>query len=91
VSNGAEAIEALKSGHYDLVLMDCEMPVMDGFDATRRIRESMHTRIPIIALTANAMPLDRDRCVREGMTDYLAKPVDLKQLADLLDKWLPAS
>ncbi|MGA2212924.1 MAG: PAS domain S-box protein [Bryobacteraceae bacterium] len=90
VSNGAEAIQALKGGQYDLVLMDCEMPVMDGFDATHRIRESIHTCIPIIALTANAMPADRDRCVREGMTDYLAKPVDLKRLADVLDKWLPA-
>jgi PAS domain S-box-containing protein len=91
VANGAEAIEAVKGGDYDLVLMDCEMPVMDGFDATRRIRESIHTAIPIIALTANAMQDDRDRCLREGMTDYLAKPVDLEKLGDLLDKWLPAN
>jgi two-component system, sensor histidine kinase len=91
VTNGAEAVEAVKSGDYNLVLMDCEMPVMDGFDATRRIRGSIHTSIPIVALTANAMPVDRDRCLREGMTDYLAKPVDLRKLADVLDKWLPAN
>jgi len=90
VGNGVEAIEAVKGGDFDLVLMDCEMPVMDGFDATRRIRESIHTGIPIIALTANAMQADRDRCLREGMTDYLAKPLDLKKLADMLDRWLPA-
>ncbi len=91
VTNGAEATEAVKNGDYDLVLMDCEMPVMDGFDATRRIRASIDSGIPIIALTANAMPVDRDRCLREGMTDYLAKPVDLRKLADVLDKWLPAN
>jgi PAS domain S-box-containing protein len=91
VSNGADAFEAVKSGDYDLVLMDCEMPVMDGFDATRRIRESIQTGIPIIALTANAMQADRDRCLREGMTDYLSKPVDLEKLANVLDKWLPAN
>jgi PAS domain S-box-containing protein len=90
VSNGIEAIEAVEGGDFDLVLMDCEMPVMDGFDATRRIRESVHPGIPIIALTANAMQADRDRCLREGMTDYLAKPVDLEKLAGVLDKWLPA-
>lgn len=87
--NGVEALEAVKSGGFDLVLMDCEMPVMDGFEATRRIRESIHTGIPIIALTANAMQADRDRCLHEGMSDHLAKPVDLHKLADLLDKWLP--
>jgi PAS domain S-box-containing protein len=91
VTNGAEAIEAVENGHYDLVLMDCEMPVLDGFDATRSIRGSIHAGIPIIALTANAMPMDRDRCMREGMTDYLAKPVDLKKLADVLERWLPAN
>ena len=89
VRNGVEAIEAVKGGDFDLVLMDCEMPVMDGFDATRRIRESIHAGIPIIALTANAMQADRDRCLREGMTDYLAKPVDLEKLEEVLDKWLP--
>jgi two-component system sensor histidine kinase/response regulator len=76
---------------YDLVLMDCEMPVMDGFEATSRIRGSMHSGIPIIAITADAMPADRDRCLRGGMNDYIAKPVELTRLADVLARWLPGS
>jgi PAS domain S-box-containing protein len=87
VINGEEAIEAVEHGDYDLVLMDCEMPVMDGFEATRHIRVS-HPLMPVIALTANAMPADCDRCLHAGMNDYLAKPVDLKKLAATLDKWL---
>jgi PAS domain S-box-containing protein len=89
VANGAEAIEALQDGRYDLVLMDCEMPVMDGFEATRQIRGSARPGIPIIALTADAMPADRDRCLSAGMNDYLLKPVDLERLAELLARWLP--
>jgi PAS domain S-box-containing protein len=91
VNNGAEAIAALQQGSYDLILMDCEMPVMDGFEATRRIRESIQPGIPIIAVTADAMAGDRDRCLSKGMNDYLSKPVDLGRLADLLAKWLPVS
>ena len=90
VANGFEAVEAVRHGGYDLVLMDCEMPVMDGFDATRRIRGSERPNMPIIALTADAMPGDRDRCLREGMNAYLSKPVDLRQLADVIERWLPA-
>ena len=90
VANGAEAVEAVRQGRYDLVLMDCEMPVMDGFEATRRIRESSHPVIPIVALTAHAMPADRDRCLSAGMNDYLSKPVELERLAEVLAKWLPA-
>ena len=89
VVNGAEAVTAVAEGSYGLVLMDCEMPVMDGFEATRRIRKSLFPQIPIVALTADAMPEDRERCRREGMTDYLSKPVDLNQLEDLLAKLLP--
>jgi PAS domain S-box-containing protein len=88
VTNGVEAIDAVERGGYDLVLMDCQMPVMDGFEATRRIRQSIHGGIPIIALTADAMSGDRERCLSEGMNDYLAKPVDMGQLADVLAKWL---
>ena len=89
-ANGAEATEAVRHGGYDLVLMDCEMPVMDGFEATRRIR-LLPSPIPIIALTADAMVADRERCLRAGMNDYLAKPADLERLAEALGKWLPVS
>jgi len=89
VTNGADAVEALRHGRYDLVLMDCEMPVMDGFEATRQIRASAHPAIPIVALTADAMATDRDRCLAEGMNDYLSKPVDLRRLAEVLAQWLP--
>jgi len=91
VANGAEAIQAVEQGPYDLVLMDCQMPVMDGFEAARRIRRSMGRDIPIVAITADAMPADRERCLAEGMNDYLAKPVQLAQLAEVLARWLPAS
>ena len=94
VSNGAEAVEAVRHGSYELVLMDCEMPVMDGFEATRQIRGLSRPGspgIPIVALTADAMADDRDRCLRAGMNDYLAKPVDLARLSDVLARWLPVS
>jgi PAS domain S-box-containing protein len=90
VNNGAEAVEAVAKGAYDLVLMDCEMPVMDGFEAVHRIRQSIHREIPVVALTASAMVEDRDHCLSRGMNDYLSKPVDLWQLSAILDKWLPA-
>ncbi len=90
VNNGAQAIEALERGSYGLVLMDCEMPVMDGYEATRSIRK-VRPRFPIIAVTADAMSGDRDRCISAGMSDYLSKPVDLQLLAEMLIKWLPAS
>jgi CheY-like chemotaxis protein/HPt (histidine-containing phosphotransfer) domain-containing protein/anti-sigma regulatory factor (Ser/Thr protein kinase) len=89
VANGADAVEALRHDRYDLVLMDCLMPVMDGFEATRQIRASAQPAIPIIALTADAMSTDRDRCMSEGMNDYLSKPVDLRRLAEVLAQWLP--
>jgi PAS domain S-box-containing protein len=89
VNDGAAAAEAVRQGGYDLVLMDCEMPVMDGFEATRRIRASENPDIPIIALTAHAISGDRDRCLAEGMNDYLSKPVELKRLAEVLARWLP--
>ena len=89
VANGAEAVHALRQEKYDLVLMDCQMPEMDGFEATRRIRESGGPHVPIVAVTADAMAGDRERCIREGMDDYLSKPVELRQLAEVLAKWLP--
>ena len=94
VTNGAEAVEAVRHGGFDLVLMDCQMPVMDGFEATRQIRnlpQRERADIPIIAVTAGAMSDDRDRCLSEGMNDYLAKPVELGPLQNVLDKWLQGS
>lgn len=91
VVNGAEAVAAVRRGGYDLVLMDCEMPAMDGYEATRTIRDSLASNIPIIAVTADAMPADRERCLQEGMNDYIAKPVDVGELKALLAKWLPSA
>lgn len=88
VANGAEAVEALQRGEYGLVLMDCEMPVMDGYEATQRIRSSSNSHIPIIAVTAHAMSTDRDRCIREGMDDFVSKPIDLTRLAEVLAKFV---
>jgi CheY-like chemotaxis protein/HPt (histidine-containing phosphotransfer) domain-containing protein len=91
VATGAAALEALGHGNYDLVLMDCQMPVMDGFEATRRIRGSAQRDIPVIALTAGAMEGDRSRCLSAGMSDYLSKPVEMGMLRHMLAKWLPES
>ena len=110
VANGAEALKALETLPYDLVLMDVQMPKMDGFEATKRIRNyelgimnkeetnnspsSIILRtspfiLPIIAMTAHAMQGDRERCIQAGMNDYIAKPVSLHALAEVLGKWLP--
>ncbi len=89
-SNGAEALQQLEQDHFDLVLMDCNMPVMNGYDATRRIRENERwSGLPIIALTANAMPEEREHCKAAGMSDYLAKPFRREELMALLDQWIP--
>ena len=90
VANGLEALEALGRIRYDLVLMDCQMPEMDGFEATRHIRKSEGDgrRTPIIAMTANAFQGDRDRCLAAGMDDYISKPVQKKLLYQLLDNYL---
>ncbi|MGH6644144.1 response regulator, partial [Hypericibacter sp.] len=78
VSSGVEAVAAVREGDYDLVLMDVQMPVMDGIEATRRIRalEGAKSRIPIVAMTANAMMGDRERFLEAGMDDYVSKPID---------------
>ncbi len=93
VANGKEAIEAVKRISYDLILMDCQMPEMDGYTATQIIRKSETglSQIPIIAMTANAMSGDREKCLTAGMSDYLTKPVDQEQLQKTLQQWLPSS
>ncbi|WP_027855982.1 PAS domain-containing protein [Marinobacterium jannaschii] len=90
--NGAEAIDILSQQHYDLVLMDCQMPVMDGYEATGRIRSEgspvLNPAVPVIALTANAMRGDRERCLDAGMDDYISKPVDPEKLQRVLLRWI---
>ena len=93
VANGAEAIRALETLPYDLVLMDVQMPEMDGLEATQNIRDPksavLNHHIPIIAMTAHAMQGDREKFLNVGMNDYVSKPVEPQALADVLDKWLP--
>ena len=97
--NGYAAVQRCAQDAFDLILMDCEMPVMDGFDATRRIREiervtgglrgtEGRSRIPIVALTAHALAEVRDRCLESGMDDFLVKPFDEQQMVDMLGRWL---
>ncbi len=92
VANGAEALQALESLPYDLVLMDVQMPVMDGLEATRQIRSPSSSvsnpKIPIIAMTAHAMQGDQEKCLAAGMNDYVSKPVSPQTLARVLEKWL---
>jgi len=92
VDNGVRAVQALRDSDYDVVLMDCQMPEMDGYEATRRIRDrregTRNPDIPIIAITAVAMSEDRDKFIAAGMNDYLSKPIEPLQLADVLEKWL---
>ena len=93
VENGKLAVEALRRNSYPLILMDCQMPEMDGFQATIAIREYEHAsnlhRTPIVAMTAHAMQGDRERCLAVGMDDYLSKPVSLATLEDVLRRWIP--
>jgi signal transduction histidine kinase/CheY-like chemotaxis protein len=88
--NGLEAVQAVTSAHFDVVLMDCQMPELDGFAATERIRKLDGGRggVPIIALTANALSDDQQRCLNAGMNDYLSKPIDAAKLGELLERWV---
>jgi len=87
--NGKDAVEKFKTGEYDLILMDCQMPEMDGYEATRKIRgsDSAFKDIPIIAMTANAMESDRKECLDAGMDDYIAKPMRKGEIMEKLEKW----
>jgi PAS domain S-box-containing protein len=93
VNNGLEALQALSERHYDLVLMDCMMPVMGGFEAVALIRSAesdvLNHTIPVIALTAKAVVGDREACLAAGMNDYLRKPLRSLDLTEMLEKWLP--
>ena len=91
--NGTQAVDAYTNSAFDIVLMDCHMPEMDGFEATRKIRQIERQtnlkRIPIIALTANAMQQDREECLNAGMDDHLSKPYSRLQMREMLTRWLP--
>ena len=91
-NNGEEALRVLTEKDYDLVLMDCQMPVMDGFEATTAIRNPLSAvrnhEIPVIALTANAMRGDQEKCLLAGMNDHIAKPIEIKLFSETLQKWL---
>jgi len=91
-SNGEEALIAMKAQHYDLVLMDCEMPVLDGFSATRQLRAwevgNQRVRTPVVALTAHILTEHKERAVQAGMDGHMAKPVELSQLRELIEHWV---
>ena len=87
-ASGREALQKLAGNAYDLVLMDCQMPGMDGYETTRLIRANRKTSLPIIALTALAMKGDREICLAAGMNDYLSKPFNMQQLGEILNRWL---
>ena len=90
-ADGQQALDRLAAGPYDLVLMDMQMPVMDGLEATRRLRaDPRHATLPVVAMTANAMSSDRERCLQAGMNDFVAKPVDPDLLLEALQRWMPA-
>ena len=93
VNNGREAIDSLKRTDYDMILMDCQMPEMDGYEATQIIRDSLSTvrnhNIPIIAMTANAMNGDREKCIDAGMDDYVSKPISVNKLFESIERHLP--
>ncbi len=88
-SNGSEAVEMVTQADYDCVLMDCQMPVMDGYEATQAIRkEERFSSLPIVAMTANAMQGDREKCLDAGMNDHVSKPINNKELFSALKKWI---
>lgn len=91
VTNGQEALEAIQQGDYDAILMDCQMPTVDGYEATKLIRaaeEGTSRHVPIIAMTAHVLATDRDRCFATGMDDYLSKPVTYEKLDSVLSRWV---
>jgi two-component system, sensor histidine kinase and response regulator len=89
VDDGSAAVEKARHFAYDLILMDCQMPQMDGFEATAAIRREpgLAGRVPIVAVTANAMQGDREKCLAAGMNDYVSKPISVKDLKRVLEQW----
>jgi CheY-like chemotaxis protein len=90
VADGSLAVRRIALIPYDLVLMDCQMPVMDGYEATTAIRRATHARagVPIVAMTAHALQGDRERCLHAGMSDYISKPVQPSDLKAIIDKYV---
>ncbi len=88
VADGSEAVTAHQANPYDLILMDCQMPTMDGFEASRQIRRMDHKQPAIVAVTANALVGERERCLEAGMDDYLSKPFQADQLVSVVNKWI---
>jgi two-component system, sensor histidine kinase and response regulator len=93
VTNGLETVKAFKNNSFNLILMDCQMPEMDGYTATEEIRKIEKEKgvvhpVPIIAMTAHAMKGDREKCIDSGMNDYITKPIDLKLMPEIIEKWL---
>lgn len=91
-ANGEEAFQMAESDDYDLILMDCQMPIIDGHESTKRIRAShkIHNQtVPIIAVTANALRGEKEKCLRSGMSDYLSKPISIDDLSHMIERWLP--
>jgi Signal transduction histidine kinase len=88
--NGANAVDACNNKKYDIILMDCQMPVMDGYEATSSIKSGtgLNTKTPIVAMTANALEGDREKCLEAGMDDYISKPINIKTLEEIIKKWL---
>lgn len=86
--DGQEAIEKIKKGNYDLIFMDCQMPIMDGYQATKEIRDTLKLKVPVIAMTAHALKGDREKCLAAGMNDYITKPINKNQLFQMMDFWL---
>ena len=88
--DGLQAVEFCKEVDFDIVFMDCQMPIMDGYAATAVIRRMQTAkRLPVVAITANAMPGEREKCLLAGMDDCLSKPIGENQLRELLGTWLP--
>jgi CheY-like chemotaxis protein len=87
-SSGADALAKLKDGNYQLVLMDIEMPGMNGYECTQKIRQDLKMKVPVIAMTAHDGEAEKEKCLSAGMDDYISKPIDQTAFAEILDRYL---